>query len=878
MKRIPILSILVSSIFILSLLCGVAWGEVISDGIPQEPSTAITGGTIANVTIDNSVIGGTTPAAGTFDPVKITDTDDSDALSIIWNEDDSAARTINLKVNSGDRTLDLSENLTVGGGTDVTITATGAAGSVTLTKQTLEIEGEGTTTQLTKIANANNAAATLTIEGTSAVAGQDTTSDASPTFTALNLIGDSNQIVLDSDAGAGVTTTITDSATAARVITIPDATDTLVGKATTDTFTNKTIDTAGTGNSIQLGGAAIAITSVAVDQHLGFDGTNWVNLPDSVITGGGGVHFYLDDSSIIATGANNDNALNSLTKEPAGGSEVVEAISVASNTVLKEAHLYNTVLGSTSIEAGQWVFDTYASVSATTGGRVSSITRNIYHVVVDASTITTTGSGTSRTATAAGGTPFVSGDANATESLAGFVQTPQGLYQITAFSSGTVVTITTPSGYTNEVGVAFNTWKYKFGTSTGTITALTTNYLLYETTSIQAAITIVATDKLGEIIFGVSNNTTTVNYTHNGTDHYSHFTSPLLLRHNDLAGLNAGDFQHMTAAEDTGTGTGVFVRANTPTLVTPEIGAATGTSLATSAAIPLLLTNGELVSVALTSQTTGPATITIPDFASVADTFVFKTKSETLSNKTFVAPVLGAATATSINKVAITAPATSATLTILDGKTLTANNSLVMAGTDGTTMTFPSTSATVARTDAGQTFTGVNVMTSPELAGTVNLSGGQIAFPSTQSASADTNTLDDYEEGTYTITVTCAISGTVTLNSSLDMASYVKIGRLIHIQGFALVSSVSSPVGSAQINLPFTADNPAEDAGISVGSVLISGIGFASDSYIQAGLSDGATFFTLQESTNSGGLGDIDCSVLGGADQFRFGITYITDG
>lgn len=46
-------------------------------------------------------------------------------------------------------------------------------------------------------------------------------------------------------------------------------------------------------------------------------------------------------------------------------------------------------------------------------------------------------------------------------------------------------------------------------------------------------------------------------------------------------------------------------------------------------------------------------------------------------------------------------------LTIAAAKTLTANNSLTLAGTDGTTETFPSTSATIARTDAAQTFTGV---------------------------------------------------------------------------------------------------------------------------------------------------------------------------
>lgn len=84
-------------------------------------------------------------------------------------------------------------------------------------------------------------------------------------------------------------------------------------------------------------------------------------------------------------------------------------------------------------------------------------------------------------------------------------------------------------------------------------------------------------------------------------------------------------------------------------------------------------------------------------------------------------PTLGVATATSINKVAITAPATSATLTIADGKTLTASNSLTLAGTDGktltvsnsltlagtdgTTMTFPDTTGTVSTLNKAQTFT-----------------------------------------------------------------------------------------------------------------------------------------------------------------------------
>jgi hypothetical protein len=67
--------------------------------------------------------------------------------------------------------------------------------------------------------------------------------------------------------------------------------------------------------------------------------------------------------------------------------------------------------------------------------------------------------------------------------------------------------------------------------------------------------------------------------------------------------------------------------------------------------------------------------------------------AQTLANKTLTTPVLGVATATSINKVAITAPATSATLTIADGKTLTASNTVTFTATDGITLAIGSGAA-----------------------------------------------------------------------------------------------------------------------------------------------------------------------------------------
>jgi len=85
------------------------------------------------------------------------------------------------------------------------------------------------------------------------------------------------------------------------------------------------------------------------------------------------------------------------------------------------------------------------------------------------------------------------------------------------------------------------------------------------------------------------------------------------------------------------------------------------------------------------------------------------------------------------SKVIITPVANSSTLTIANNKTVTVNNTLTLSGTDSTTMTFPSTSATIARTDSAQTFTGVQTFSSnPVLnGGTANgvlyLNGSRVA-------------------------------------------------------------------------------------------------------------------------------------------------------
>jgi hypothetical protein len=96
----------------------------------------------------------------------------------------------------------------------------------------------------------------------------------------------------------------------------------------------------------------------------------------------------------------------------------------------------------------------------------------------------------------------------------------------------------------------------------------------------------------------------------------------------------------------------------------------------------------------------------------------------------FTTPSLGAATALTINRITFTQPAAGATLTIADGKTLTANRTLTLTGTDGVTVTFPSTNATMARTDAAQTFAGTQTFSGSVVpAATLADSVGYVGIP-----------------------------------------------------------------------------------------------------------------------------------------------------
>ena len=107
----------------------------------------------------------------------------------------------------------------------------------------------------------------------------------------------------------------------------------------------------------------------------------------------------------------------------------------------------------------------------------------------------------------------------------------------------------------------------------------------------------------------------------------------------------------------------------------------------------------------------------------------------------------------------------------------------------------------------------------------INLTAGQLIFPATAIDAADDNTLDDYEEGTFT---------PVLMDNSLDgtgegqvyvvqRGRYVKIGRLVSIAITLTTSTVSSLTLTEQARiggLPFTSADltgPSHNTALTVG-------------------------------------------------------------
>jgi hypothetical protein len=170
-------------------------------------------------------------------------------------------------------------------------------------------------------------------------------------------------------------------------------------------------------------------------------------------------------------------------------------------------------------------------------------------------------------------------------------------------------------------------------------------------------------------------------------------------------------------------------------------------------------------------------------------------------------PTLGAASATSINKVTITDPATSSILTIADGKTLTVNKTITLDGADSTTLTFGGNFTTSGAHATTFTTSGTTSLTLP-ISGTLLSKDG----------SNDVTGIRD-------LTITGVIKGPSTF--TIDPSAHGDNTGTVVIKGDLQIDGTTTTVNSTILNvadkdivLASGASNSAaaDGAGILIGS------------------------------------------------------------
>jgi hypothetical protein len=145
-----------------------------------------------------------------------------------------------------------------------------------------------------------------------------------------------------------------------------------------------------------------------------------------------------------------------------------------------------------------------------------------------------------------------------------------------------------------------------------------------------------------------------------------------------------------------------------------------------------------------------------------------------------------------------------------------------------------------------------------------------LAFPATQVANADANTLDDYEKGTWTPGVSFG-GGVTGITYTSQVGRYTKIGNLVAVSGYCLLSAKGSSTGQALVTgLPFTTHSTAgTNSGVAIRIVDIS---YANQIFASTAVN--ATTVTLTEATEAGGATNIDDTNFANTSMIILSVSY----
>jgi len=207
-----------------------------------------------------------------------------------------------------------------------------------------------------------------------------------------------------------------------------------------------------------------------------------------------------------------------------------------------------------------------------------------------------------------------------------------------------------------------------------------------------------------------------------------------------------------------------------------------------------------------TTTTTGTGTVTL---SGTAPTGYQNFSVIGNGNTTYYAIAAGTEWEVGIGTYATTGPTLARTTVLSSSNANSAVN--FSAGTKNVLVTLP-TERTAVTTTAGatptfDTTTLTGTTTASALVDISGASAGQIKFPASQNASANANTLDDYEEGTWTPALTFG-GGSTGMTWTLQVGWYTKVGNVVTAGWNLQTLTKGSSTGAATLaGLPFSTAN-----------------------------------------------------------------------
>ena len=158
----------------------------------------------------------------------------------------------------------------------------------------------------------------------------------------------------------------------------------------------------------------------------------------------------------------------------------------------------------------------------------------------------------------------------------------------------------------------------------------------------------------------------------------------------------------------------------------------------------------------------------------------------------------------------------------------------ITTSSTGTATVF-NTNATTLNVGGAATTVNLGAAAGTVLVGNLSMNAGQLTFPATQNPSTNANTLDDYEESTFTPTIQFSGNSVGVTYAAATYGAYVKVGRCVNFWGVVTLANKGSSTGYASIGgLPFVSDyNGSVSIGYYSGAASMTGpmIGIVQTTY-----------------------------------------------